>query len=1332
MLKSRGFIRIRKACVFVCVFRKKSTAKNFSVADFSPRLTRGKLKPYKLIMTKLFKKIFTVGVVATTIFWSLGVAVLVPAVANAATETDCSVLVVGDMVKVADRAAIWVVTANKTKAYFPTGDVYKSWNNVDTYTFKTISADCMSTLTPADGGAILPRPGVYLVEDPSTGFFYAVANGNKLLKITADAAKALYGTKYNKEPKDGGKLIKVSEPNWVLLSKKITTDTVTEAVPTEGSLVKNNGTYYVVGAGKTLQEVSATGLTANRYRTALAYALTATTGYTTGTKVEAESATLVDRTQGLGGTAIPSATPPAATVGGGLTVSLAADTPAAGYAIKSAARVPFTKVTFTASAVGSVTIDQFKVKRGGGSAIDADFSYINVVDPDGNLLNDTGKTLNSDHEATFTEDIVIPAGTSKSYMIVGDMSSATTAGNVPKLALTAITSNATSVAGLPVEGNAMTTNANLTLGTVTLAQGSAIGSITKQVGAANVNLMNLKITNAGGTDTKDVTVDKLVLYNAGTTADADVSNYKLKYNGNLVVDGVMKNKYLTFDLSACGDNCKLAKSTDRTYEVYGDLTAGSGRTVELYVYSATHVLVKDINNLVYLTPTNNAANANINDIITVSQGKLNITKTDAVSTGNVGSNTTGVALASFNFKVTGEPIDVRTLAFKITTSGTVRPTGIDALVLYDKNGKSLIGSKDGVGSDLIGYATSTDTFTLQPGDNILTLKGNIDSTAVSADTIKVDLDLLNTTNFIARGVNSSLDVTLGTYATPQALVQGPTQTVRASALTVTTLTTPAARTYGPGVTNVVFARIMLDASNSSEDIKVTAVALNDETSATAKTVDIQNIRLMVDKDGDSYNGVGAPVALSEVGNGTATSAGADETITYNLSGADQFVIKKAKKLVIEVVGDIVSGATEGTHTFSIDSTNGTTYCSITSIGVSTNTSVTEAYSAASGQAMTIGAAGGQLEVSLASENPNAKILASGTTATLAAFKFLATTTEDVELDYLYLAQVNTVTASSSYMDYDEIWFEDAAGLEIAGTRMSPTNTTPLIDFNDDAFVVKTSDTSGRILYLKAKLATIGTGYNGTSAHRLGYLITAASTNVVAKGDLSGSGATEFAGSSAPTGNTHYVYKAYPVFSRESVASSKLTNGTRDLFKFKVTAVNGDIALGGFTFDITTTTAVVVASSCYLYDATDASEKQVNGTGACGANTTNRVVSVFYGTGEVIQMVGHGDDWDTNFTNDEVTITPAQPRTFILRGNITGATTGASVSVGIAGDSAGVTEETINTLMEAATTVYTEKNNDFIWSDKNNSAHADTTKDWTNGFLVSGLNSSTSTLETVAY
>ncbi len=1244
---------------------------------------------------KFGKKLFTASVVGVTIAWSMGLAALVPSVAQAAT---CPELEPGDLFKASSASAVYYLTADWKRAYFPHEDVFKSWN-LNFNDVVTVSGDCLFTYPAATPAGISYRAGSRLIKLTDANAVFAITPGNKIVQIGSESvAAALYGSAWAKVVRD------VSPFHWSNYSD--TQTTWNESKPHDGMLVKKTGetTVYHVKSGM-LHMVDGT-VPANASADVRTVSASVFGTLSMGSGSMTVNSLFENPPQGTG-TGVP-------TVSGSLSVSLAADTPAAGFALASAARVPFTKVTFRAGS-SDITIDSFKVKRTGFPAVDADFSNINVMDSNGNLLNDSGKTLNSDHEVTFTENIVVPANTSKTYTIVADMAAIATmvGGNVPRLTLLSVVSNAASVSGLPVEGNQMTTNESLTLGTVTLAEGTQVGTPTKQVGAENVNLANLKITNSGSADTEDVRVERIVFYNSGTAADADVSGFELKFNGNVVATGVLSNKYLTFDLSSCLENCVIKKGYDRTFEVYGDLTAGSGRTINLDVQYATHVLVKDLDNSVYLTPTDDATA--MTNTVTVSQGKINVTKVNNVPAGNVPGNASNVELGSWNFKVTGEPIDVRTTVFKLVTTGTIVPTGLDSLVLYDAAGKALTGSVDGVGGTSTGYATTTDTFTLQPGDNILTLKGKVDNTAVAGDTITVSIDMGNTTNFIARGVNSNLDITLGTYATPQSTVAANIRTVETSALRVTTLSTPAAQSFSPGTSNVLFAKVSLDASGSSEDLKVSQFIVVDETGATAKTIDLQNIRLWVDKDGDSNNGTGSAVALSEVNNGSDTDAGDDETFTFNLSGDDQILVKAGKSVVVEVRADIAGGATAGTHTFVTDGAN-----EVTATGLTTQSTVVETIDAGpTGQAMTIGTSGGQVEVALASENPVAAQLAAGTTVTLAAFNFLATTTEDVELDYLYLTQNITDTASSSYTDYDQIWFEDASGNEIAGTRMSPTSTKPLINFADNAFVVNVANSSGEVLYLKAKLAAIGAGANGVSQHQLGYKINTAA-DVVAKGDQTGSAATEFLAATAPTGNTHLNFKAYPRFARVSAGNSGLSNSTEDLYRFTVTAVNGPIALNGFTFDVATTTASLVLGTMYLYDVTDANELQVNETA---------MVGTYYATGAVFQTVGYNNDWDTSYTPDEITVSTGATRTFVLRANVTGAATGASINTGMAGDSA---EVPIAYGSRTATNIDSQTHDDFIWSDKSASGHSVSTADWANGYLVAGLSSSTSTLESISY
>jgi len=127
---------------------------------------------------------------------------------------------------------------------------------------------------------------------------------------------------------------------------------------------------------------------------------TDTAGYTAGANVSDPSATF----------------PPGVVVSTGtLTIALASDTPAASIAVGSAARLSFTKVNLTATG-GDVIVDSLVVQRV-GLANDANFSSLDIVDGGTNLpLNNTSKTFNSLHQATFTDDFTIANGTTKSVI----------------------------------------------------------------------------------------------------------------------------------------------------------------------------------------------------------------------------------------------------------------------------------------------------------------------------------------------------------------------------------------------------------------------------------------------------------------------------------------------------------------------------------------------------------------------------------------------------------------------------------------------------------------------------------------------------------------------------------------------------------------------------------------------------------------------------------------------------------------------------------------------------------------------------------------------------
>lgn len=1215
----------------------------------------------------LIKRLFVFSLVVTTVLWSFGGLTV-----KAAGNYGAGSLLAQEGVS---GAAVYYIGSDGMKYIFPDVKTYNTWysNFNDVVRVPRAELDMYD-----DGGAITYRAGTKLVTHENTAKVYAVGPGGVLHWIpTAAVAEDLYGANW------GSRVMDVL-PGY--FSSTYTTGSDLSDMYPSGTLLQMGEDMYYVDGTDVRPFADADAFEANNFSYANLIEVSSVAGYGTGESITGEEAALSGWMPGEGGS-----TPVAA---GNLSVSLASNTPATGVAYKSATHVPFTKIKFTAGS-DPVTIDSLVIERKGIPASDATFTGVNVMLSDNTLLASSYKSLNSDHQATFTEDITVPANSSVYVTLVGKMAAfaATYQGEAPALALAQINTDATVTGSLPIVGNHMVTNASITIGTLTVSESPDLGTLTEEVGTEDVELLNVRLSNDSAS--ASIRIDSIRFNNAGSADDADVDNLELVVDGNVVATSEMVSNYVMFDLSACGSVCTLADGKNETFQLRGDIVGGSGRTLDFDVKKADDIRGYDLLNNTYVTPSSAIDSGRT---ITVSRGTLNVSKTNDVQSGNIAEDTTDILLGSWNFKVAGEPITVNTVLFDIDVTGTVQAADFTNLKLIDEDGTSLTGATDGTGAG-DGSVSFSDSFTLPIGDNVVKMVGTLNSDPVNGDQVQfaVDMSTVSTSNLDATGDVTGDAITIATYAFPQAEVDANLMTITDLALTVTSLAQPAAQTIAAGTANHQYSTVRFDATDSSEDVKVTAFEFSIVTGAAAKTNEIQNITFVVGGE-----------ELTVTKSGSDADAGDDEEISVSLSGDDQFVIPKGTAVNMEIFADLSAGATSGaTATHRIDITSGNSNV-VTSQGAVSGNTINAAEGSATSSVMTVGAAGGTVEVSLDANTPNAALFAGGTTVELAKFKFYATSTEDVELDYLYLTQVVTDTNSSSYLDYNQIWFVNEGGTEVAGTRMTPTSTKPKINFADDAFVVDKDDTNGMVLTLKATLAAIGSGQNGTADHAVGYKINAAG-DVVAKGHMTGSASTEYLSSgAAPTGKTHYMYKGYPVFAKVNLTNN-LTNGTNDLFKFTITAVNNDISLYGFTFDVVTTSATV--TNFYVYDVSG-SETVLNDT----AGTPN--------AGKVWQTVG--TDWTTSFSAGEVTVGSGSTKTFVVRGDVAGASSGSSVTVRLAGDAAHVAGT--DTLMHTAAEVDSDTHDDFIWSDNSAGAHTTGTDDWTNGFLVSGLPSTSSTAE----
>jgi hypothetical protein len=1009
---------------------------------------------------------------------------------------------------------------------------------------------------------------------------------------------------------------------------------------------------------------------------------------------------------------------------GALTVSLASDTPAAGIAPYNAARVAFTKFALTAGA-SAVTVNALVAQRS-GLADDAALSSVALIDNETNLQVGLNQTLNASHQVTFRENITIPANTTKYYTLAANMPAyavaATKAGQVAALSLVAIETSSTVSGTLPITGNGQTINATLTIGTVTGAAGSLnVSTSTKEVGTTNFNFSGIKLT-AGSTE--DVTVYSIRFNQSGSAASSDLSNVVVSdgttnYATTISTDG----KYYTASFGTTG--ITIGKGLSKEFTVKGDILSGSARTIKFDIYRSTDIVVRGTTYGYYLTLSANTTwpfNTSSNPVftgntITVGAGSLRVDKSaTGAPAANVTKGANGVVLGAFDFVVQGEAANVASiiLAFDLTSWVAGSTSDITNITLYKADGTVLAGPVDGsdtatTGPD--GTATFSGTVSFPVGTTQVIVKGNLNTDFAANQTIAVSINTPATKVTSITGATTGNSIT----ASPTSAVTCNTMTVKGGALTVSVAGTPVAQTVIKGATGYTFANYIFDASSSGEDIKVTTIALQDTEGAGADGSELTTMQLW---DGTT--------ALNTGSNVLSPSNGSTGANAYTITMDSGLIIPKGTQKTVALKGNISGSATAGstnTHAWGLIAS-----AAVTATGVSTGLDISESVNAATGSAMTI-ASSGQYSVELDSSSPVARLVAANTTGnTMTVLRFLATS-ETINVDKLKLA---LSSASSSCNDISKIYVYDGSTLLASGVigigdaagagadarttyTLSPTLTLPA---NEEKLVT-----------IKADIAPILTSSTIADAgHSIAIDYYLGSVSATTNGGVGASSGTSIAAYSATTSQASaIIYRSIPTVSKIDVSTTKLTNGTMDLLKFRVAAdAKGDIDLYKFTFNVATSVATVTYPT--LVDVTGGVETTLYATGTPGFLTSWASGTTDF---DVILVASPGTpNVPAGGTAIPRTVAAGSYRDFVLRATISGATTNATVVTQLQGDAA--MQQANATYMTTAALVDGWTDDDFIWSDKSSASHAIGTSDWTNGYLVSGLPSSNLTPQTLAY
>lgn len=819
------------------------------------------------------------------------------------------------------------------------------------------------------------------------------------------------------------------------------------------------------------------------------------------------------------GTTVPTGT--------GLTVAAAAQ-PANGLAVGGAARVPYTKFTVTNNSGTAQTINSVTVERG-GLANDAGFAGIVLLDQNGTQLG-VARVLNSNHQANIGEAVTLNAGETRTFTVAGNMASslAIYAGEVGTLSVVAINTSATVAGSLPITGAAHTTNGTLAIGSVTAARGveDPISAQTKEIGTANYAFTAIKLT-AGSQE--DVRLHSVRFDQSGSASTADLNNVKAYVDGVAYTPTVMGDYYVvTF-----GSGIVIKEGLSKEIVVKGDIIGGTNRTVAFDVYKMTDINVTGETYGYGLTPTagsNFTSTSPVYDapVVTISAGTFNsVSKSNAAPAANVATLTSDELLGAFTVDIKGEPVTVQTLVLTATLTNATG-TDVDNVTLVNQNGAVLAGPVDGTGTG----QTSTLTFSsisFPTGVTTLFVKGYLASGFSNGDTVVINANPSGWSD--ATG-----DITGDAVTIPGTTATGNTMTVQAAALTaITSASEPTTRSVVSGATNYVWATASLDAGNSGESVRVSAVTVTD-LSATSTGTDLDNVEIWANLTGGSTNDSARGDRFETRVKSAQQMTGSTGTNTLVMTLDDHITIAKNTATEIAVVANLASSATSGTHKVSISA--------VTAVGTNSGSTVSVSPSGA-GQVQTI-ASGGTLTTSVDGVSPVASIVLDNTSAeqTVGVFRLAASNVEDLDVDSIKLTSGNA--AVQKYVFYN--------GSTKIGEKINSGS--PELFLTDGTLTVPAN--GNVLLTVKAVMNNV----DGTTVAN-GATVAVVVDEVQTTGKGSGTATDDLTNRTAAT---HTVYEAVPTFAyNNSGVSTSLVPASNTLVGRVVVSNSGDK-------DITFTTA----------------------------------------------------------------------------------------------------------------------------------------------------------------
>lgn len=721
------------------------------------------------------KRLVAAVIAAVTVVSTVGFAAFVaPQTANAATA--------GSLVKGPTLSAVYYVGHDGARYTIPNEKTYMTWYN-DFNSVSTISESELADITLA--GNIVYRPGsrwIKIDTDPKT---YAVARDGSIHWIeTEDVATDYAGADWNTTIDD--------VPDVFFVDYSVGASLMA-ATAFDGMLYMDGANKYVAWDGEK-RMISDAGVTANRLenRFFLDGANINDSALVAGADITGFNCDLSDAAQ-TGCAEVP--------VGGDVTVSAAASTPAGATLPKGANSVPVFSFNVSAGSEAS-TVSQVVLNLTGLGET-ANIAGVYLYEGNTRLTNkrtvntstrnvtfgSLNLPLNANQTRTLTARVEVANGATPGQEIrfrVADAGSVFSTGNVGGT--------------FPITGNTFMVG-GVEVGTVTAANSGVLENPALGDNDAMIASFSLSAAN------EDASLRMLTV--KVESAD-DHNDYKLWTNSGTLhlANGTKIGKNLVkFDLSASPRVITTAQS--QTLQVSADIGGQAGEDIDTTIENLVDVEAIGGTYGFGMTVVNNYTGSNVE----VQGGDLTIVNLGPTA-GTLSPNSTNNALLNFSITAT-QPATIEQLRVEVNGDNDVLEEVSNVRVVNNSNGALLLGPDELDGDDGV---TFTDEFSLNAGET-LTLSVRVDLGDLDAgDELSA---ILVMDDFEAVDVNDDAI----TNVVPATDVVGYVQTISTTALAAALASTPANVNAVQGTNNVHVGRFNLS-TNTAGSATVSGVVLD--------------------------------------------------------------------------------------------------------------------------------------------------------------------------------------------------------------------------------------------------------------------------------------------------------------------------------------------------------------------------------------------------------------------------------------------------------------------------------------------------------------------------